>query len=118
TEVAALGALVTAADGPAGPVDNSPPLVVDEDDALVDAPVPEVVVVETASCAKIIRGQATRKNSANKTTDNRLISRVGPSGFEPRLEQETRKALVAVMAVSMKSRPLIVSAPVIVQFLS
>src|SRR5438874_12021780 len=97
--VTPLDELVTAVVGPVVPVDNST-VVVEDDDAPVDEVGPEVPVEETASCARNTRGLAATKISANKTTDNRLISRV--ARFEPRLEQETRKRFAALRAPLVK----------------
>jgi hypothetical protein len=74
------------------PVDNSLVVVVDDDGALADEVIPEVPVDETASCARNRCGLAAAKISANKATDNRIISRV--ARVEPRLEQETRNPFV------------------------
>src|SRR5205807_5695933 len=107
--VTPLDELVTAVVGPVVPVDNSL-VVVEDDDAPVDEVGPEVPVEETASCARNTCGLAATKISADKTTDNRLISRV--ARFEPRLERETRNRFVAIAASIVKLARLIVSAPV------
>jgi hypothetical protein len=92
------------------PVDNSL-VVVDDDGALADDVVPEVPVDETASCARNKDGLPAAKISANKATDNRIISRV--ARFEPRLEQEARNPFVTATRLEEKSRRLIVSASLI-----
>ena len=102
--------LVTAVGDVVVPVDNSV-VVVDDDGALADEVVPEVPVDETASCARNRCGLAVAKISANKATDNRLISRV--ARFEPRLEQETRNPFVRALRTIMEFSRLIVSASVI-----
>ena len=73
TAVAALGAFVTAEDGALVSVDNSP-VVVADDVALVDELDPEVVPVETASCARNVDDHADRKSIADKRADGLLIS--------------------------------------------
>jgi len=70
--VAAVEELVTAAGGAVVPVDNSL-VVVDVEGAVEDEVVPEVLVVETASCARDICGAAPRKNNSGKRVANRLI---------------------------------------------
>ena len=107
--------LVTAVGDVVVPVDNSV-VVVDDDGALADEVVPEVPVDETASCARNRCGLAAAKISANKATDNRLISRV--ARFEPRLEQETRNPFVTITAPVVKLLLLIVFAPVVARPLS
>jgi hypothetical protein len=97
------------------PVDNSVVVVVDDDGALADEVVPEVPVAETASCARNTCELAA-KISANKTTDNRLISRV--ARLEPRLEQETRNPFVKAMRITMKFPGFMVFAPVVAPPLS
>jgi hypothetical protein len=106
--------LVTAAGGAVVPVDNSV-VVVDDEGALPDEVVPEVLVVETASCARNTCELAA-KISANKTTDNRLIS--GVARVEPRLEQETRNPFVKAMRITMKFPGFMVFAPVVAPPLS
>jgi hypothetical protein len=85
-------------------------VVVDDDGAPPDEVVPEVLVVETASCARNMCELAA-KISANKTTDNRLISRV--ARLEPRLEQETRNPFVKALRTTMKFPGFIVFTPVV-----
>jgi len=87
TAVAALVAFVTAEDGALVPVENSP-VVVADDVALVDELDPEVVVVETASCARNKCGMATRRISVDKKADNCFIARV--MRFESRPERRNR----------------------------
>ena len=72
TELVALGALVTAAGDELVPVDNS---VVDvaDDGALVDAPVPVPLVVEIASCARVVSDKPIIDINASNKMDSRLI---------------------------------------------
>jgi hypothetical protein len=79
TPVPAVEELVTVPGAVVVPVDNSL-VVVADDGALVDELVPEVVVVETASCARDICGAAARKNNISKRADSLLISRINRSG--------------------------------------
>jgi hypothetical protein len=71
-ELLALGAFVTAPGDELVPVDNS---VVDvaDDGALVDAPVPVPLVVETASCARNVSDKPTIDINASNKMDSRLI---------------------------------------------
>jgi hypothetical protein len=107
--------LVTAVGDVVVPVDNSV-VVVDDAGALADEVVPELPVDETASCARNRCGLAAAKISANKKTDNRLIS--GVARFEPRLEQETRNPFVKAARTIVKFPRLIVFASVIARPLS
>ena len=77
TDVSALGALVTAADGAVASAETSTVLV-EDDVEVVDELVLELLV-ETASWAWEISGTRARKNSANSRMDKYLISRK-PSG--------------------------------------
>ena len=111
TAAAPLDELVTAVGGAVVSVDNSL-VVVDDEGALVDVVVPDVPVVETASCAHNICEPAAAKISANKTTDNRVIS--GVARFEPRLEQASRNRFVTATRSLGESARVIVSFPEVV----
>jgi len=70
-----LGELVTAVDGAVVPADKSVVLVLVWDEAaLLDELLPEVPVVDTASCPRDLCDESATKMSANAITDNRLIS--------------------------------------------
>ena len=71
TAVAALGAFVTAEDGALVSVDNSP-VVVEDEAALADGP--DVLVLDTASCARNVDDHADRISIADKRADGLLIS--------------------------------------------
>jgi hypothetical protein len=78
TPVAAVEELVTVPGGAVVPVDNSL-VVVADDGALVDELVPEVVVVETASCARADDCQSINKSRAairrnKRGSENFMIS--------------------------------------------
>src|SRR5882762_3768358 len=75
--LAAPEELVTAADGAVAPVDKSV-VVVEDEAALVDGP--EVLVLDTASCAGNVDDHADRRRIADKRADSLLISRINRSG--------------------------------------
>jgi len=75
--LAAPEELVTAADGAVVPVDKSV-VVVEDETELVDGP--EVLVLDTASCAGNVDDHADRRSIADKRADSRLISRINRSG--------------------------------------
>ena len=77
TVLAAPEELVTAADGAVVPVDKSV-VVVEDETALVDGP--EVLVFDTASCARNVDDHADRRSVADKRADSLLISRINRSG--------------------------------------
>ena len=77
TALAAPEELVTAADGAVVPVDKSV-VVVEDEAALVDGP--DVLVLDTASCARKVDDHADRRSIADKRADSRLISRINRSG--------------------------------------
>src|SRR5438876_9403637 len=69
--------LVTAADGAVVSVDKSV-VVVEDEPVLVDGP--EVLVFDTASCARNVDDHADRRSVADKRADSLLISRINRSG--------------------------------------
>src|SRR5882672_4293700 len=75
--LAAPEELVTAADGAVVPVDKSV-VVVEDEAALVDGP--DVLVLDTASCARKVDDHADRRSVADKRGDSLLISRINRSG--------------------------------------
>jgi hypothetical protein len=96
-----LGELVTAVDGAAVPSAKTVVLVVelvlvwDEGALLDEVLLPEVPLVDTASCPREVCDESVTKMSVNTITDNRL--NLTGTRFEPRLEQETRNRFVARM---------------------
>src|SRR5205814_5865267 len=75
--LAAPEVLVTAADGAVVPVDKSV-VVVEDETELVDGP--EVLVLDTASCARKVDDHADRRSIPDKRADSLLISRINRSG--------------------------------------
>src|SRR2546430_17608442 len=77
TVLAAPEELVTAADGAVVPVDKSV-VVVEDEAALVDGP--DVLLLDTASCAGNVDDHADRGSIADKRADNPFISRIKANG--------------------------------------